>query len=709
MNFQDHTLITWGRVLAAFAAIVALLSMGIVAVLGGWDFFFDQGVVHLGILAVGFGSLVWLTIDTEVRNGVVWALVGAASFGALFAAGFAVIVVWGHGSFPEFTVDVAEGLTPAGVPLPVALAMQPAVWAWLPVFCLILALGLLRFPDGKLPSSRWRWASRYSVITMSLAVGFSIWLVRPSVTQSVLDPPDSAFDRLDLQISETLDVLAIFGAVFGIAALVVRYRRSSGIVRRQIRWIGWGATFLSMAVIWALVTEKTSLTGTGAVAMAAGEVLLIAAFAMAITKYRLYEIDVVVSRTVAYLSLAVVISALYGAAVLAYIFVFGDESQRGGDLGLTLPLGATALVAIVFEPIRARLQRWANRIVYGRRAAPTEVLSQLTSQLSDTSAGAGLEGLAQLLRDGTAAETAVVWLRVAERLRAEASSPADVPTHPSDIGVDDDMPNSEFQLSVPVVHGGELLGALSIAKPRAHPVTPADEDLLADVAAGAGLLLRNLRLNAELVQRADQLQGSRRRLIAAHDAARHRLERDLHDGAQQQVVALKVKLGLAQNLAGREGAADLTERIASLAAGTQEAVDAMRTVARGIYPPLLEAEGLGPALAATTRTVQLQIRIESKDIPRYSRQVEETIYFCVLAALNRGEMAGAKSAEVKIQGDNTWLSVAVTFDSANGGTKFTALEDRVDAFGGTLAVVPSEEGTAITLQLPVAGEVLEST
>jgi signal transduction histidine kinase len=146
--------------------------------------------------------------------------------------------------------------------------------------------------------------------------------------------------------------------------------------------------------------------------------------------------------------------------------------------------------------------------------------------------------------------------------------------------------------------------------------------------------------------------------------------------------------------------------VADLADGTQEAVDAMRMVARGIYPPLLEAEGLGAALAAAHRTVDLPLQIDLGTLPRYSRQVEETVYFCVLAAVGRAKMAGATSARVDMQGDDASLSVTVTYDSVDRGD-LTALTDRVDAFGGTVTTATSAEGTTLALTLPVAGEVLE--
>jgi signal transduction histidine kinase len=501
-------------------------------------------------------------------------------------------------------------------------------------------------------------------------------------------------------------LLVLASVAASIFALIIRYRRSEGEERNQFRWIVWGAGVFAVGAL----SLFADLNGEGnlfqAVSLLTGSVMVIALI-VAMTKYRLYDIDVVISKTVAYLSLAIVIALLYGTAVVGFILVFGDDSQRGGDLGVLLPIAATALVAIAFEPIRLRLQRWANRLAYGNRAAPYEVISQLTSQLSDTSSGDGLAGLARLLRDGTGAERAVVWLRVGQRLRAEAASPADAIPSPSDIGSEEDLPRSELDLSVPVRHGGETLGAFGITKPHAYPVTPADEDLLSDVGAGAGMLFHNLRLNVELANRAVQLQASRRRLIATQDAARHQLERDLHDGAQQQVIALKVKLGLARVIAERDGADDLAARVTNLADVAQRAIDALRTAAHGIYPPLLETEGLQTALTALRRTGGLTLRIESGDFPRYSRQLEETIYFCVVAAIGRAEMAGGTSAQVTVHGDEAALTVDLSYDSADDGRGLAALTDRVDAFGGTVTIASSANRTTLSLELPVADEIME--
>ena len=706
MKRPDQPLVRIGRIIAAASVIVALVSMGVVVVFGGWDFLFDLGVVHIGLVALGFGWLVWMTIGGQARNGAVWTLGCAAFFAALAAVGFAVVIAWAQGSTSDFGVETVNQLRPTDLPLPVAIAMQPIAWAWLPALLLPLTLGLLLFPDGRAPSPRWRWVGWYSVATISLATIAGAWLARPSSTLALEAAPESEPVEVAVQVSEALDSLAILGVALAISSLVIRYRRSSGVPRRQLRWIGWGSAVLASAIVWTVATYETSVGDTGVFAVIVGEAVLIVSFAVAITKHRLYEIDVVISRTLAYSSLALVIGALYVAAVFGLVHMFGDPVQAVADLGVEYWFGATALVAIVFEPLRVRLQRLANRMVYGQRTAPYEVLSQLTSQLSDTR-GEGLASLVQLLREGTGADGATVWLRVGDRLRVEASAPADPQLGVSDVALEGDLPASELELSVPVRHAGELLGALGITKPRSHPVTPTDATLLKDVAAGAGLLLRNLRLNAELATRAAELQVSRRRLIAAHDAARHRLERDLHDGAQQQVVALKVRLGIAQTIAEREGAPELASRVAGLAEGTQRAVDAMRAVARGIYPPLLDTEGLGPALGTAHRSVDLPLEIDLGTFPRYPKAIEETVYFCVLTVLDRAKMAGATTARVAVTGDDALLSFTVTYDSTADLGRLPEITDRVDAFGGTVTAQTAAGQTALTVTLPVAAEAME--
>ena len=224
--------------------------------------------------------------------------------------------------------------------------------------------------------------------------------------------------------------------------------------------------------------------------------------------------------------------------------------------------------------------------------------------------------------------------------------------------------------------------------------------------AGAGLVIRNIGLNTELTERAEQLRVSRRRLVEAHDAERHRLERDLHDGAQQQVVALKVKLGIARTLAGREGADRVSLIIDSLAEDTQIAVDEMREVAHGIYPPLLESDGLTAALAALARSAPIPVTVDSASPGRYNRSLEETVYFCVHEAVGKAVDAGAERISIDIAEGTGTLEFRIGSDVPMA--ELDMVVDRLDALGGAATIAPNGEGSLLNASLPIGAERAET-
>jgi signal transduction histidine kinase len=469
--------------------------------------------------------------------------------------------------------------------------------------------------------------------------------------------------------------------------LVRRYRASVGDERLQYRWITL-ALAINVANIFAFswTNEIVSTLALTAIPVA---------FGIAITRYRLYDLDVFVSRSVAYGALAVFIAGVYALIVVG----FGSLLGQGDEPNLALSIAATTLIALLFEPVHARLQRFANRLVYGSRATPYAVLSTLTSRLSasETSAAA-LDRLAEAISNGTGAESASVWIRVGDGLRPEAFWPGSTglvrPKAPSFDAI-------EADLVVPVKDAGEELGAIVVDKAASDPVTENDRRLIADVAAGAALLLRNIQLTTQLEERAQQLRASRRRLVAAHDAERHRLERDLHDGAQQQVVALKVKLGIARTLAEREGAEDVGGLAASLADQVQQTVDAMRAVAHGIYPPLLESDGLEAALAAAARSAAIPVDVSTESLGRYSREIEETAFFCVVEAIESGRGSGATSVGIRVFERNGGLAIEMSHDGRTSAAGSEAVTDRVEAFDGTITVQVVEGGVSqATMWLP---------
>jgi len=587
--------------------------------------------------------------------------------------------------------QVLGTLTPADVPLVVdLLALAGVAGVYVALFVWV-TFGLLLFPDGRLPTPRWRWVGWLAAIGLSAMLAGAAWERRPWSAQPALETTP---------LLEAGSALVMAAALFSLAALIVRLRRSTGADRQRFKWVVWGAAMLVPWFIVGFTVGNTDNENLALVPIHVAAVLMFAAYGIAVGKYRLFDIDVVISRTIVYVALTIIVGLLYAASVLAYIVAFRDAEQGlTGDLGVALPIGATLIVALVFEPLRQRLQRWANRLVYGERAAPVEVLSGLAKRLGDDSLGTDLAGLASLLRDGTAAERAVVWLRVGDGYRAAGASPEGAMPEGT-IGSPSELPESPVDLAVPVNHAGETLGVLQIVKSRAHRVTPEDRDLMADVAAGAGLLLRNLRLDAELAERARQLELSRRRLVAAQDSVRHRLERDLHDGAQQQVVALKVKLGLAQAVARKEGQEAIAAHLDALTSETDHAIEQMRRIARGIYPPLLEAEGLATALSAAQRTFERPVGIDASGLTRYPREVEETIYFGVVTAVSASLIGGATEVAVAVVDGGGSVRFTVRSDM-RGTPDTTALVDRIEALGGVFEVSSSTDGVTLEATVPI--------
>ncbi|MGA2926523.1 MAG: sensor histidine kinase, partial [Solirubrobacteraceae bacterium] len=264
--------------------------------------------------------------------------------------------------------------------------------------------------------------------------------------------------------------------------------------------------------------------------------------------------------------------------------------------------------------------------------------------------------------------------------------------------------------AVAVRHQDRLLGAITIVKPPGEPISSTEEKLLNDLASQAGLVLRNVALTAELVTRLEELTASRQRVIVAQDEARRRLERNLHDGAQQHLVSLRIRLNLAARLASDNPR--LHDVLESLQAQAEEALDGLRELAHGIYPPLLAEQGLGAALRSQTRRLMLPVEVQADAVPRYPQDVEAAVYFCCLEALqNVVKYARAELATVRIVEDRGQLRFCVRddgegFDLASSptGSGLQNMSDRLAALGGTLEVRSEPgEGTTIIGTVPGTG------
>ncbi len=566
---------------------------------------------------------------------------------------------------------------------------------------------LLLFPDGRLVP-RWP-AGRLALFWVGVT------------------PVLALFAYLVRGTSRTVSLVMFFGLLTplaGVASQAYRHRRSPGPVERQqsrlLFWALMPALVVGLFALTAGIRNAASPAFEGRALVVLPEAIFrvfqpvfsiipIALF-MGLLRYRLWDIDRVLNRTVVYGVLAGFVSAVYVAVVVGVGSLVG--AQQDGNLALSI--AATGIVAVAFQPVRERVQRLANRLVYGERATPYEVLSEFSEKVAETPATDELLGrMARILAEGTAARRADVWLKVGDELRRAASWPDDDGSLPAPrpFTGPDIPPIDGVDRAVAVRHQGEVLGALTVTKPPNEPLTPTEDKLLADLGRQAGLVLRNVRLTADLLARLEELRASRQRLVAAQDEERRRIERNLHDGAQQELVALMVQLRLAAQMAEEldEPGRALAGLLDQLKAQTGGALESLRDLARGIYPPLLAAEGLPVALSAQCRKASIPVEVESRGVGRYPQETEAAVYFCCLEALqNVAKYADASKAVVSLEQDDGVLRFSVVDDGRGfdpactvKGSGCQNMADRLEALDGGLEIVSAVgRGTTVKGRVP---------
>ena len=667
--------LAWGSFVVDIALLVWSFVIAAGETSGGEDFVLIYGGIGL---VLGYGGVGALMASRRPGNAIGWLFCAIATVFALSA--FA----------DEF---VTRGLVTGSMAFVIPLAW---LQSWLFVLALqAIPLVLLLFPDGRPPSRRWRllvWA--IGGLTLLVVLGFIL-------SPNGLETPD----RFGLDNPTAIESLAPLSGVFltvggvgslatalvALTGLVLRFRRSSGDERQQIRWLAYVGIAALVLMVGSFATESNALVGD-AVFVLFFLVLAIgipAAIGVAILKHRLYEIDLVIRKTIVYAALAAFVTVVYVGIVVG---VGAAVGSRGNTI---VSAAAAAIVALAFQPARRRAQHLANRLVFGKRATPYEVLSTFSDRLADAySVDDVLPRIARVLAEGTGAQEVTVWLRVGDRFRAAGSWPSEAHGTAADVGR---PPQPSFE----VRHLGEPLGAISVTMPANEPITAAQEKLAAEVAAQAGLVLRNVRL-------VEELRESRRRIVATQDERAKKLERNIHDGAQQQLVALTVKARLARQLAARD-VAKTEEILAQIEQDTQHALEDLRDLARGIYPPLLADKGLPAALAAQARKVPIPTRVATDGVGRLDPEIEATIYFCTLEALqNVTKYARASTVDVSLRQDDGVVEFTVTDDgrgfdagSTNLGTGLQGMADRVEAAGGTMEIESTVgSGTTVRGRIP---------
>ena len=516
-------------------------------------------------------------------------------------------------------------------------------------------------------------------------------------------------------------------------AVRLRYLASAGRDRERLQWICAGAVLaaglaLAVTVLHVLVAWPVPLAATAAacavllcLGMIAGDIRPLGPSA-----------GRVLVQLIALAGFTAVVSAIYMIVVLGV----GSGATGATDRELLgLSMLAAAIAAAGYLPARERLVAWAKHAVYGAREAPDEALRTFGNRLTRAiSMDELLLQLAESLRKTMALTSAEVYTGSGDVLERAVSVPDSGPRSivvtPREravvtrAGVSGSawatvwLPalvdgREQCQLRVaPVSHAGQLLGLIVVERPAAgDSFTDEDDRVLTDLARQVGLAFHNAQLDSALQNTLDQLRAqaealreSRARIVASGDAERRRLERNLHDGAQQNLVALAVSLRLARDVLTDEPetAAQMLDQLAD---DLKVTIQELRDLAHGIYPPLLADSGLAKALEAAASRNPLAVRVTAAGLRRYSPDIEAAVYFCCLEALqNAAKHAPTATVEVRLWEESGGLLFSIADNgpgfnvtAAHGGHGYTNMADRIGAIGGTVRWT-SEPGHGATVQ-----------
>ena len=673
----------------SIAAILVLTAAIVLTILNDT---FGLFVVIAGMMVIGYGTVGAFLATRVPHNPIGWLMI-------VIAASFAIVGV--ADEYLTYTLTTNVG----ALPLPEVAAVING-FVFYGVFIPLLVI-LLLFPTGTLLSPRWR------IVLATVLISGGLLILSAIVTPGQIGGDVATVDN-PLGVEALRPVIAvvnwiaglalIIGSIASVVAVAVRYRRAEGDERRQIGWLAWVAALAIVILIVGLTLSSVfsaveSFAFTALFAVIGIGVPL--AIQNAIMRHRLYDLDVVIKKTVVF---AIVVVLLVGiGGIVAVLVGVGIVPSLSDSPALMLFLGLA--YGLMVTPAYRLASRIADRVVYGGRASPSEVLSEFSERLSETYATDDvLPRMAAIVGEATRAKEVRVWLRVSGVYRMAASWPAGLlPEDPvADAGgalprFPDDGHRTEVR------DRGELLGAITTSFHANDPIDQSRERLIRDMAAQAGLVLRNVGL-------IENLRASRQRMVAAQDEGRRRLERNIHDGAQQQLVALSVKTRLADTLIDRD-TTKAHEMLAQIQADTNDALETLRDLARGIYPPLLADKGLAVALAAQGRKVTVPVSLDADGVGRYPAEAEATVYFCVLEAMqNVSKYAQASSIELRLRTSNGSLTFEVRDDGVGfdpqthtPGTGIQGMQDRLDAVGGSLLVTSSPgEGTVVTGSVPIS-------
>ena len=659
-------------------------------------------LVTLAVLDLRGGELSGAAVD--VSTGLAWYLAAALAYMARPANRAAWL-------FLIMATSLAIGkCVGAGVSL--AATMHPEIaHSWLAVVLVniagwaVTALGIAvfaTFPDGKYQRSYER-----SIVRVLPPAFLPLQLLQLLGSSRIgtsqfgwltLDAPSPIYVRgLDPvgALAGALINANIIVVVPALALLLVRYRRFGEEQRRQIKWPLYAVVLSAISVvILAFGAGPPSIPfWVAAVQYVGTQALLPAGLAMGIAVHRGVDIEDVIRRSVVY-------GVLWAMIAAAYVFV---TAAFGIAVGQRVPLALAVLLAIaaalLFQPARRRLERLADRLVFGHRMSGYELISQLGVRLQTTTASEDVAGsVAAAVQAGLRAR----WVRVTLN-RPHPTAVANA----GDAGAGE---TSSF-LSAPLIHDAHTIGVIECGPKVEGTYQKADQELLNNLGRQAALAIRNSQLSDELSDRLAELAASRARLVQAEEAGRRRLERDLHDGVQQELVGVLARLGLARNQLKRDPQlAETTLREVQVDA--QRALEGLQELARGIHPAILTDRGLVEAVAERATRMPIPVEIHANGVgtgARFPLELEGAAYFFVSEGLaNILKYGAATRVQVRFHGGRDQLVIEVEDDGQGfepNRVKLSGLrglQDRIEALDGRMDVASRPgRGTQLRAQLPL--------
>lgn len=574
-------------------------------------------------------------------------------------------------------------------------------------FASIVALAAV-FPDGKYQRRYERWIVRFwtaCVLNVPLLelmternLSFNPWMVwvHPAVASPFYIAPLSGLDPL----VTTFDDQTLIPFLLAAGLLAQRYRRFGPDTRKQIKWPLLGLMlFIPVPIVGLFVQQGWLPDGTNGALFVVAIVFLPVSVGIGIVRHRLLDIDLVIQRSLVY-------GVLWLAIALAYA---GLAALLGVAAGRRFPVAVAVAVTIAatmaFQPARVWLERLADRWIFGRRFGRYETVRRLGAAVDWT---LGLEPLGARIAATIRDAMPVAWVRVVVEHEAAHRQGGRV------IGVDgiaaEDPKASDATAAL--MAGDDVVGRIECGLKPGRSWTNADDDLLQSLARQAAMAIRGSLLAEQLADRLEELAASRARIVRAQDAERRRIERNIHDGIQQDLVALIANLGVARAQLARDPSV-VDESLARLQDDARSALAELRELARGIHPPVLADRGILEAIEARTARMPLGVGFEvdrNLDGARFPGEVEAAAYFLVCEALtNAAKHSGVQEAKVRITRSDAGLLIEVVDHGRGFDPRRTqraglaGIADRVEAVGGTFQVHSAPgSGTVVRAALPVS-------